>query len=98
MKRSPEQEAARKKRQAETRAMPKCKCGNVVKKGTTQCGRCAEESVLRDVGENATEQAKALISEVYEELTSADPDYSWIAKKMTRDRNIRILHQALNGG
>lgn len=41
MKRTPEQLAARKARQMATLAMPKCCCGNVVKKGTKFCSRCA---------------------------------------------------------
>lgn len=32
----------RQRRQHETSLMTKCSCGNVAKKGTTQCGRCAE--------------------------------------------------------
>ena len=38
MKRTPEQEAARRERQARTAAHPKCFCGNVAAFGQAMCG------------------------------------------------------------
>lgn len=40
MKRTPEQEAARKERSRREATFPKCPCGNVAGVGETYCGAC----------------------------------------------------------
>lgn len=52
MRRTPEQEDARKQRQWETSQHTKCRCGNVAKMGKTQCTRCADATARRESDDN----------------------------------------------
>lgn len=40
-------------------------------------------------------EAQSLLEEVVAELASKDPDYAWIAKVMTRERNIKLIAKAI---
>ena len=52
----------REARRRATAAMTRCPCGNVARFGETQCGRCAEESLIAEI---EAEDNRRIIDEIF---------------------------------
>lgn len=82
MKRTPEQEAARRERSRREATFPKCPCGNVAGVGETYCGGCRPAVEARDerslafaeiranVRMGLTEAAMLRLIDIVEEMTT----------------------------
>lgn len=87
MKRTPEQEAARKARRSASLNMVKCACGNTARLGTTQCSRCSEQSSTP----NPLEIATAGLEYVRACFAAAECEGLFEALKETTDERLKDI-------
>jgi hypothetical protein len=78
MKRTPEQEEARRRQQAASLAQPKCRCGNVLGLGAKLCGRCERAHAEFSTQEAAGMLLAALLW-VQDGGARADDPEMWLA-------------------
>lgn len=79
MKRTPEQEKARRERSARDRALPKCRCGNVASLGYSTCSRCRAIDDHNAAKQRARDEAENRLVKIEEQLAT-----------LTRQRNLAV--------